>query len=111
MADPVPIDVQLYAARKELRRNRVHYRTLVSDGLMAKKAADAHLAVMAAIVQTLLGVMESRQLELFCPHAACPHSGGRPCDAGKEWNEPHKEATDACGPADPPAQPHAGLPH
>jgi hypothetical protein len=66
MSTPViPLEHQLRCAQRELRWRRQVYPRLVATRRMTQQAADHEIACMEAIIHTLEGVLEDRQLALF----------------------------------------------
>lgn len=58
---PVPLHVQIDAAKRELGLRRKVYPILVAKGQLRQSSADEEIAAMTAIVETLEFVMRSRQ--------------------------------------------------
>lgn len=59
--DPVPLHVQIDAARRELDLRRKVYPRLVEKGRLRQSSADDEIAAMTAIVATLQTLMRSKQ--------------------------------------------------
>jgi len=61
----VSIDVQIAAVRREIRMREHVYPRRVENSKMTQEAADAELAAMKAVEETLLGVKQQLMPELF----------------------------------------------
>ncbi len=61
----VPIDVQIAAVRREIRMRETVYPRRVEALKMKQEAADAELAAMKAVEETLLAVKKQLMPELF----------------------------------------------
>jgi hypothetical protein len=62
---PIPLEVQLACAKRELRLRRRSYAKWVPEGKMTEAQAAHELAAMQAIVRTLQDLLERQQLPLF----------------------------------------------
>lgn len=64
MTEPVTIDRQIQAARRELGMRRGAYPRFVAIGKMSQQAADGEIAAMQAIIETLERVRSEQRPEL-----------------------------------------------
>lgn len=58
---PVPLHVQIDAAKRELDLRRKVYPRLVAKGSLRQSSADEEIAAMTAIIETLETLMRSQQ--------------------------------------------------